>query len=191
MSSVKKTIMIGVSGGIAAYKVVACASSLAQAGHSVHVAMSPGALEFVRPLSFAAVTGRRVIDSVFPDVSGAEGEELYPHLYPAARSDLFLLAPASADMLAKVACGMANDAVSASILALPPDCRKIFCPAMHVNMWAQSLVKENAEKLRERGWLQLGPEPGRLACGSAGAGRMSEPEVIVAKVLELLGADEE
>jgi phosphopantothenoylcysteine decarboxylase / phosphopantothenate---cysteine ligase len=191
MNKMQKTIMIGVSGGIAAYKVVACASSLAQAGHSVHVAMSPGALEFVRPLSFAAVTGRRVIDSVFPDMAAADGEQLYPHLYPAARTDIFLLAPASADMLARVACGMADDAVSASILALPPDCRKIFCPAMHVNMWAQEVVKENAEKLRARGWIQLGPEPGRLACGSAGAGRMSEPEAIVAKVLELIGPGEE
>lgn len=186
MSERAKTILIGVSGGIAAYKVVACASRLTQAGHSVQVVMSPGALEFVRPLTFAAVTGRRVIDSIFVDAAASSGESLYPHLYPACKADLFLLAPASADMLAKIAHGIADDPVCASVLALPPKCEKLFCPAMHVNMWAQHIVKENARKLESMGWTQIGPATGKLACGSTGAGRMLEPKEIIERVEEVL-----
>ena len=182
-----KTVVIGVTGGIAAYKIVSCASALSQRGCDVHVLMSPGASEFIRPLTFAAVTGNRVIDSGFPDTVNADGTELYPHIYPAMRADLFLLAPASADMLAKIAHGFGDDIVCASALALSKDCKKIFCPAMHVNMWAQPSVQENSQTLVSRGWLQVGPETGKLACGSEGPGRMSEPEDITEKVVELVG----
>jgi len=187
MDSSGRTILMGVSGGIAAYKAVACASSLAKAGHAVHVAMSPGALQFVQPLSFAAVTGKRVISSIFPDAAQCNDDDLYPHLYPASLADLFILAPASADMIAKIAHGLADDPVCASALALSPECARLYCPAMHVNMWAQSVVRENSKRMESMGWERIGPEEGVLACGSRGPGRMAEPEDIVARALELLG----
>lgn len=182
----EKTIVLGVAGGISAYKAVACASRLAQAGHAVHVAMSPGALEFVQPLSFAAVSGKRVVTSIFPDAGECSGDDLYPHLYPASQADLFLLAPASADMIAKIAHGLADDPVCAGALALAPGCPRLFCPAMHVNMWAQRIVRDNSAKLEDMDWERIGPEEGVLACGSRGEGRMSEPEKIVGRVLEIL-----
>lgn len=182
----EKTVVIGVTGGIAAYKAVSCASTLAQSGCDVHVIMSPGALEFIRPLSFAAVTGNRVIESGFPDTLNADGAEIYPHIYPAMHADMFLLAPASADMIAKIARGFGDDIVCASALALSKNCKKVFCPAMHVNMWAQPSVQENSQVLVTRGWMQIGPESGKLACGSEGPGRMSEPEDIIERVLKLL-----
>lgn len=182
----KKSILMGITGGIAAYKTVACASKLTQAGFEVHVAMSPGALQFVRPLSFAAVTGNRVVESTFPDTNLAEGGQIYPHIFPASQADLFLLAPASADMLAKIALGFGDDVVCASALALSDECRKLFCPAMHINMWSKSCVQRNASSLREDGWTQIGPQGGHLACGSRGTGRMTEPEEIADKVDKIL-----
>ncbi len=182
MSSDKKTVLIGVSGGIAAYKAVDCASKLSQAGYSVHVVMSPGALEFVRPLTFAAVTQNPVIDNIFPSSSSARGEELFPHIYPASNADLFILVPASADMLAKIAHGFADDPVCAAALTLSKSCKKLFCPAMHVNMWSNGAVRKNAVALVDAGWVQLGPVTGTLACGAEGEGRMVEP----LKILETL-----
>lgn len=184
MSKNNGTILIGVTGGIAAYKAVGCASKLTKENYSVTVAMSPGALEFVRPLSFAAVTGRSVITSIFPDTATATSTTIYPHIYPASETDIFLLVPASADIIAKIANGIADDAVCASALALPAGCRKIFCPAMHVNMWSNASVQRNVATLHEDGWEQIGPNDGRLACGAEGPGRMAEPEEILAKIMQ-------
>jgi len=187
MDKGRKTVIIGVSGGIAVYKVADVASKLAQGDLDVHVIMSPGALEFVQPLTFAAVTRNPVIYRLFPSVDLAGGEQLYPHLYPASHADLFLLAPATADMMAKLACGIADDPVCAAALALPASCPRLFCPAMHVHMWAQPVVRRNAARLQDDGWQQLGPESGTLACGATGEGRMSEPAAIIAAVHAALG----
>ncbi len=180
------TVLIGVSGGIAVYKIADVASKLAQDDLNVHVIMSPGALEFVMPLTFAALTRNPVIHKLFPNAGLSGGEQLYPHLYPAARADIFLLAPATADMIAKLAYGIADDPVCAAALALPLDCPRIFCPAMHVNMWNQPVVRRNVARLAEQGWRQLGPESGVLACGASGEGRMVEPETIIGAVRDAL-----
>ncbi len=167
-------ILTGVSGGVAAYKTVELVSSLRKAGHEVHVAMSPAATRFVTPLTFAAVSGRPVLDQLWPETRRGELKEFYPHLYPATEADLFILAPATADMIAQVAHGLGKDAVSTSALSLPDSCQKFFCPAMNVEMWEQDVVQANVHALASRGWTRIGPESGHLACGAEGCGRMSE-----------------
>jgi phosphopantothenoylcysteine decarboxylase/phosphopantothenate--cysteine ligase len=173
-----KTALLGICGGVAAYKAVEVASRLRKAGWDVHVAMSDAARKFVTPLTFAAVSGNPVLESLFPSTSSHQGEALYPHLYPASRAGLFVLLPATADMIARVAAGLGNDIVSTCILSLPAACRRIFCPAMNVEMWNQPVVQANIGKLEASGWIRIGPNAGPLACGMEGQGRMAEPAEI-------------
>lgn len=180
--------LVGVCGGIAAYKVVDIVSRLRKAGHEVHVVMSDAAREFVTPLTFAAVSGHPAITSLFPREPQASGEAAYPHLYPATRADLFVLAPATADMMARIVHGLGNDLVSTCVLSLPAVCRRVFCPAMNVEMWNQPVVQQNVGLLESRGWTRVGPDTGALACGMEGAGRMSEPAEIVARLLDIEAA---
>ena len=175
-----RTILIGVCGGIAAYKTVEVVSHLRQQGHDVHVAMSEAACKFVTPLTFAAVSGNRVLTQAFPDSSRESSDNLYPHLYPATRADLFVLMPATANMIGRMAQGLGNEMVSMCVLSLPAHCRRIFCPSMNVEMWQQQVVQEGVRLLESRGWTRLGPETGTLACGMEGAGRLVES----ARVLE-------
>lgn len=179
----KKTVMLGICGGIAAYKAVEVASQLRKAGHDVHVAMSDAARQFVTPLTFAAVTGNPVLCEQFPDPTRHAGDALFPHLYPSTRADLFVLLPATADMIAKIAHGLGDDVVSTGALSLSAACRRFFCPAMNVQMWRNPVVQENARVLTARGWLRIGPTTGEMACGMSGEGRMAEPADIVAAVL--------
>lgn len=180
------TVLVGICGGIAAYKAVDLVSRLRKAGHDVHVAMSDAAREFVTPLTFAAVSGRPVVSSLFPRDPRASGDAAYPHLYPATRAGLFVLVPATADMIARIAHGIGSDIVSTSALSLTPACRRVFCPAMNVEMWNQPVVQANVRTLEERGWIRIGPESGELACGMEGEGRMSEPADIAARLQDLL-----
>lgn len=176
-------ILVGVSGGIAAYKTVEVVSRLKKRGCDVHVTMTEAATRFVTPLTFEAITGRRVATSVFPSGTIEHSEQAYPHLYPATSADIFLVAPATADVMARLAFGFGNDAVTTSALSLPATCRRFFAPAMNVEMWRQAVVRENAAKLIARGWICIGPDSGELACGMVGEGRMSEPREIVEAVL--------
>ncbi len=176
--------LLGICGGVAAYKAVDLVSRLKKGGYDVHVTMSDAAQKFVTPLTFAAVSGNPVLETLFPEPSGRSGEPLYPHLYPATRADLFVLLPATADMIAKAACGLANDVVSTAMLSLPATCRRVFCPAMNVEMWNQDIVQSNVRALEARGWLRIGPETGMLACGMEGYGRMAEPADIAEKLLD-------
>ncbi len=178
-----KSIILGVSGGIAAYKAATIASRLFQAGHEVQVLMTPGACEFVQPLTFSAVTRRRAVTDIFPDDSAHAGTALFPHLYPATHADVFCVAPATANVIAKLVQVMADDIVVASALPLPADCRRYFCPAMNADMWNNPVVQDNCRILRERGWTQIGPDKGLLACGDSGYGRMTEPEAIIDQIL--------
>lgn len=186
MSGVKspsqKNILLGICGGVAAYKAVEVASRLRKDGHDVHVAMSPAAQKFVAPLTFAAVSGNPVLTEQFPDSSRHSGESLYPHLYPATRADFFVLLPATADMIAKIAHGLGDDVVSTSVLSLPASCCRVLCPAMNVEMWRQPVVRENVKILESRGWRRIGPDSGELACGMTGEGRMAEPAEIVGRL---------
>lgn len=171
-------VVLGICGGIAAYKAVDLASRLRKLGYDVHVAMSEAAAKFVTPLTFAAVTGNRVMAEQFPDAARTQGEGLYPHLYPSTRADAFILVPATADMLARVAHGLGMDPVSTATLSLPSTCRRFLCPAMNVEMWGQQVVQANVAKLESAGWMRIGPASGLLACGMEGEGRMSEPAEI-------------
>ncbi|MCO5068709.1 MAG: bifunctional phosphopantothenoylcysteine decarboxylase/phosphopantothenate--cysteine ligase CoaBC [Kiritimatiellae bacterium] len=180
-----RAILLGICGGVAAYKAVDVASRLRKAGYSVHVAMTDAAREFVAPRTFAAVSGNPILDQLFPDTPAA-GEAAYPHLYPATRAEAFILLPATANTLAKLAQGRGDDVVSTAALSLPENCIRIFCPAMNVEMWRQPIVQENVRALEARGWIRLGPDSGALACGMEGEGRMSEPEEIVARAQALL-----
>ena len=149
-SSPPAVLLLGICGGIAAYKAVDLASRLRKAGFSVHVAMSEAAREFVTPLTFGAISGNPVLDRLFP--SNADGDAAYPHLYPATRAAAFVLAPATANTIARMASGEGSDLFSTCALSLPPDCVRMFCPAMNVEMWGQSVVQANVQTLEARGW---------------------------------------
>jgi phosphopantothenoylcysteine decarboxylase/phosphopantothenate--cysteine ligase len=179
----KPKVLVGVTGGIAAYKVAEIVSQLVKAKVDVRVVMTEAATRFVGPLTFSALTQQKVITSVFPDTGSGEMDVIYPHLYPATEADAFAVVPATADAMAKLAHGFGDDIVCCSALSLKPNCKRIFCPAMNVQMWNQPVVRENAKKLLQLGWHQIGPEKGRLACGTYGYGRMSTPTAIAQVIL--------
>ncbi len=184
MTKPVQTALVGICGGIAAYKAVDVVSRLRKAGWKVHVAMSDAAQKFVTALTFAAVSGNPVLETLFPSPGAHGGDELYPHLYPATNADLFILLPATADMIGRVANGLGSDVVSTSALSLPSHCRRFFCPAMNVEMWNQPVVKANVARLERDGWARIGPNAGALACGMEGEGRMAEPQEIVEAILQ-------
>ncbi len=176
---IKKTVLLGIGGGIAAFKSIQVASTLFQNGFDVHVAMSPSSQNFIKPLSFSAVINRPVLSSLFPELQTNDKETIYPHLFPANHADIFVLLPATANMIAKVAHGFGPEVVSACALSLPEHCKRYYCPAMNAEMWQQITVQNNMTLLDDLGWQRIGPEQGHLACGVIGEGRMSEPESII------------
>ena len=178
-----KKILLGVTGGIAAYKAATVVSALKQAGYDVQVAMTPAACKFVTPLTFAALSQKEVRTELFPNNPTSEKGQLYPHLYPATEADALVVVPATADAIAKLAHGFGDDLVCCSALSVKPDCKRIFCPAMNTQMWEQPIVHENCRKLLNLGWHQIGPEKGALACGTSGYGRMSGPSSITQIIL--------
>lgn len=181
-----KKILIGVTGGIAAYKAASVVSALKQAGHDVQVAMTPAACKFVTPLTFAALSQKEVRTELFPKGSPSDKGQLYPHLYPATEADLFAALPATADIIGKFAHGFGDDIVSASVLSLSTDCPKLFCPAMNTQMWENPIVQENVQTLEKHGWQRIGPEKGLMACGTSGAGRMANPQMIIEAITQAL-----
>lgn len=179
----KPKVLVGVTGGVAAYKTADIVSQLVKSNCDVRVIMTESATQFVGPLTFSALTQQKTITSVFPDTSSGERDVIYPHLYPATEADAYLIAPATANAIAKLAHGLGDDIVSCSALSLKADCKRVFCPAMNVQMWENSIVQDNVKKLLQYGWHQVGPEAGRLACGDMGYGRMSTPSVITEIIL--------
>jgi len=164
-------VVVCVCGGIAAYKTAALVSKLVQEGCGVAVAMTRNACRFVGPTTFRALTGRPVLTSLW---SGAASS--MPHLEPGEGVDLIIVAPATANIIGKLAAGIADDLVSTLLLAA--DAPVLLAPAMNVRMWQHPAVQRNLAFLREQGLLLVGPEEGPLACGVIGPGRMSEPEAI-------------
>jgi phosphopantothenoylcysteine decarboxylase / phosphopantothenate---cysteine ligase len=164
-------ILLGVGGGIAAYKAAELARLLMERGHTVQVIMTRAAEEFVRPLTFAALTGRPVLDDLFAIESAIE------HIAVAQENDLLVIAPATADLLGKLAGGLADDFLSTLYLAFTGPV--VIAPAMNVNMWQHAATQSNVEKLVARGHAIEGPGEGWLACGMVGAGRLAEPDDIV------------
>ncbi len=179
----KPKVLIGITGGIAAYKAADVVSQLVKANCDVRVIMSESATRFVAPLTFAALSQQKVLTSIFPDTSSGDMDVIYPHLYPATEADAFAVVPASANAIAKLANGFGDDIVCCSALSLKADCKRIYCPAMNTQMWEQPVVRDNVRKLLKYGWHQVGPEKGRLACGTSGYGRMSTPTVVAQVIL--------
>jgi phosphopantothenoylcysteine decarboxylase/phosphopantothenate--cysteine ligase len=179
-------ITLGVTGGVAAYKAAELVRRLQQDGFSVQVVMTRGAREFVTPLTFAALSGQKVITDLFGDSAGGDSniESAIEHIAVAQRTDLLLVAPATADILAKFARGIADDFLTTLYLASTAPV--VMAPAMNVNMWNHTATQENVEKLRARGVNIVDPAEGYLACGMIGAGRLAGQEAIVAAVRDVL-----
>ena len=170
-------ILIGVCGGIAAYKAADLVSKLVQNNHEVNVCMTPNAENFISALTFTGLTGN--FTQTLKNLNSEDTDNVYSHLFPASISDIFVLIPATANTIASIANGYGNDPVSNSALSLPSTCRKIFCPAMNPIMWEQSSVQRNVNQLKNDGWKMIDPETGRLACGSTGIGRLANLDTIL------------
>ena len=182
-------IALGVSGGIAAYKAAEIVRLLQDRGIRVQVVMTAAAQEFVRPLTFAALSGEKVITDLFgSEGSQANLEAAIEHIAIAQAIDALLVAPATADVLARFAQGIANDFLSTLYLATTAPV--VVAPAMNVNMWNHAATQANLAILRQRGVRIVDPGQGYLACGMTGAGRLAENETLVAAVMEALGVAE-
>ena len=181
-------ITLGVTGGVAAYKAAELVRLLQQDGLTVQVVMTRGAREFLTPLTFAALSGQKVITDLFGDSSGGEAnlESAIEHIAVAQRTDLLLVAPATADIIAKFARGIADDFLTTLYLASTAPV--IIAPAMNVNMWNHAATQENIAALRARGVVVVDPAEGYLACGMIGAGRLAGQQQIMAAVREALRA---
>jgi phosphopantothenoylcysteine decarboxylase / phosphopantothenate---cysteine ligase len=180
-------ITLGVTGGVAAYKAAELVRRLQTDGFTVQVVMTRGAREFITPLTFAALSGQKVITDLFSatDSTGeANLDSAIEHIAVAQRTDLLLVAPATADILAKFARGLADDFLTTLYLASTAPV--VVAPAMNVNMWNHAATQENIEMLRARGVHIVDPDEGYLACGMTGSGRLAGQEQIVATVREVL-----
>ncbi len=181
-------VIVAVSGGIAAYKAAELVRALQRQAVEVHVVMTAAAQKFVQPLTFAALTGHKVITSLWEewDASDAEAEQNgIDHIAEAQWADALVVAPATANILAKFAHGIADDFLSTLYLATAAPV--LVAPAMNVNMWNHPATQANIETLRQRGVRIVEPGTGELACGMVGAGRMAEPETIAEALLGTLG----
>jgi phosphopantothenoylcysteine decarboxylase/phosphopantothenate--cysteine ligase len=180
-------IALGVTGGVAAYKAAELVRRLQQEKLDVQVVMTRSAQEFITPLTFAALTGQKVITDMFSAAGSASAnvESAIEHIAVAQRIDLLLVAPATADILGKFAHGIAEDFLSTLYLATKAPV--IVAPAMNVNMWEHAATQRNIAMLRERGVHVVDPDEGYLACGMTGSGRLAATETIAKKVCDVLG----
>src|SRR2546425_4829663 len=181
---------LGVSGGIAAYKSAEIVRLLQDRGVRVQVVMTRAAQEFVRPLTFAALSGEKVITDLFgSEDQQANVDAAIEHIAVAQAIDALLVAPATADVIARFAQGIANDFLSTLYLATTAPV--VMAPAMNVNMWNHPAMRSNLDILRKRGVRIVEPGEGYLACGMTGPGRLAENEAIAAAAMEALGASQE
>ncbi len=175
-----KTILLGVTGGIAAYKAAALASALVKQHAAVEVVMTRNATEFVTPLTFEQLTGRRTMVDTFDRNFSHQVE----HIALAERTDLVIIAPATANVCAKLAHGLADDMLTTTVLACR--CPKLIAPAMNTNMYENPVTQDNLNTLRHYGWDVIEPASGRLACGAVGKGKMPEPEDLLQHIFRYL-----
>ncbi|HPS55733.1 MAG TPA: flavoprotein, partial [Sedimentisphaerales bacterium] len=173
----QKKILLGVTGGAAAYKAVDLASKLTGFGATVRTVMTESATRLVGAKSFEAVTKQCVYTSLWETASGFEIE----HISLVEWADIIVVAPATANIIGKIAGGICDDLLS-TVVCVCWKKRVLIAPAMNDNMWSNPIVQGNVEKLKELGFVMIGPESGRLACGTEGLGRMSEPADIIAKI---------
>jgi phosphopantothenoylcysteine decarboxylase/phosphopantothenate--cysteine ligase len=176
-----KNVVLGITGGIAAYKAADLASKLTQAGARVDVVMTESALEFISPVTFRALTHRPVVTSMFE----LSSEFSMEHVALAEAADIVVIAPATANIIAKLAAGIADDMLTCTVLAT--EAPVVVAPAMNVNMWQNSITQENIGKLKARGFTIVGPEYGRLASGKIGMGRFTETGNIIGTIHQVLG----
>lgn len=178
----EKTVLLGITGGIAAYKAAELCRLLVKAGAKVHVVMTPAACEFITPLTLQALSGNPVARDLFD----TDEESRIGHIALASEVDLLIVAPATANAIARFAAGMANDLLSAVVLATKAPI--LLAPAMNTNMWENPITQDNLARLLKLGRVStVGPDSGDLACGTVGAGRMVDPSEIVAAASALLG----
>ena len=177
-----KNIVLGVTGSIAAHKAVDLASLLTKAGCAVHVAMTADALRFITPLPFKTMSRHPVVTDLYDEEEGWKPA----HIELADHADLLLIAPATANVIAKLAHGFTDDALTCIALALQPQAKILIAPAMNGKMWQHAATQQNVATLRARGVEFIGPDEGLLSCGYEGVGRLMPVEKIVERALALL-----
>jgi phosphopantothenoylcysteine decarboxylase len=177
-----KNIVLGVTGSIAAYKAAELASRLTKEGARVHVVMTTDALRFITPLAFKTLSRHPVVTDLYDEEEGWKPT----HIRLADEADLLLIAPATANNIAKLAGGLADDALTCIALALNTRAKMLLAPAMNGKMWLHPATRDNVATLKSRGVEFVGPEEGMLSCGYEGLGRLWEVEKIAARALELL-----
>lgn len=176
-----KTVVLGVTGGIAAYKAADLASKLNQAGATVKTIMTEAATEFITPLTFRNLTGQPVVTDMF-DINSEYSVE---HVALAEEADVVVIAPATANTIAKIACGMADNSLTCTVLAT--EAPVVVAPSMNDNMYINTVTQENIGKLKNRGFIVVEPEYGRLASGKIGQGRLADAQKILDAVYTALG----
>lgn len=176
----QKTILLGVTGSIAAYKMANVASLLIKQGHEVHVILTKNGAEFITPTTFETITGQKCLIDTFD----RDFQFDVTHIALAKKADVVCIAPASANVIGKIAHGIADDMLTTTIMACT--CPMIFAPAMNTEMYRNPIVIDNMDKLEKYGWKKLAPESGRLACGDLGEGKLPKEEVIVSQILAQL-----
>jgi phosphopantothenoylcysteine synthetase/decarboxylase len=177
-----KNVVLGVTGSIAAHKAVDLASHLTRQGCAVRVIMTADALRFVTAVPFKALSRQPVVTDLYDETEGWQPT----HIELADQADLLLIAPATANTIAKLAHGLADDALSCVALALNPQARILVAPAMNGKMWAHAATRQNVAALKSRGVEFIGPDEGLLSCGYEGVGRLWPVEKVAARALELL-----
>lgn len=179
MTSRRPRVLLGVTGSVAAHRALDLVSELTKSGVEVDVLLSPGAQQFIRPLAFQALSRRKV----FTDLFETPTDETHDHLRLALAADVFVVAPCSADALAKFACGLCDDVVSTAMVVFHHGPRLV-CPAMNWRMWANPVVRRNVATLEADGFELVPPDDGDLACGERGPGRLAP----VPRILERIRA---
>lgn len=173
-----KSIIIGVTGGIACYKAAEIVNTLVKKGHSVDVIMTENAQKFVTPLTFQTLSQNKVITDMFEMVDSWDVK----HISLTKKADVLVIVPATANVIGKIACGIADDMLTTTVMAA--QCRKIIAPAMNTAMWDNPIVQENIKKLKDYGYEVLDTDSGRLACGDSGSGKLLPWEEIIEIILK-------
>ena len=180
-----KTVVLGVTGSIAAYKIANLASSLVKKGANVHVIMTKNATNFINPITFETLIGNKCLVDTFD----RNFEFSVEHVSLAKQADIFMVAPASANVIGKIANGIADDMLTTTIMACK--CHKVISPAMNTNMFENPIVQDNLEKLRNYGYEVIDPASGYLACGDTGAGKMPEPTVLESYIMKNIAMEKD
>lgn len=180
-----RTVVLGVTGSIAAYKIANLASSLVKKGANVHVIMTKNATNFINPITFETLTGNKCLVDTFD----RNFEFSVEHVSLAKQADIFMVAPASANVIGKIANGIADDMLTTTIMACK--CHKIISPAMNTNMFKNPIVQNNIQKLKNYGYEIIEPASGYLACGDVGAGKMPEPAVLESYIMREIAMEKD